>query len=163
MEFRELLITDGDGIREMSAVATAILRDYYDPIIGKEQNDYMLAKFQTPDAIRGQLAEGYRFFFAGAGDRTAGFLAFYPRGGSLYLSKLYLYREERGRGYGREMVDFALAQAREAGLDGVELNVNRFNPTVEVYERMGFRRIRSEKIDIGGGFYMDDYVYRLDA
>ena len=56
LEFRELLITDGDGIREMSAVATAILRDYYDPIIGKEQNDYMLAKFQTPDAIRGQLA-----------------------------------------------------------------------------------------------------------
>ena len=103
------------------------------------------------------------FSSPGAGDRTAGFLAFYPRGGSLYLSKLYLYREERGRGYGREMVDFALAQAREAGLDGVELNVNRFNPTVEVYERMGFRRIRSEKIDIGGGFYMDDYVYRLDA
>ena len=44
----------------------------------------------------------------------------------------------------------------------IELNVNRFNDAVRVYEKLGFRRIREEKNDIGHGYYMDDYVYSLE-
>ena len=47
-------------------------------------------------------------------------------------------------------------------MSAIELNVNRFNPSIAVYEHLGMRRIRAEKNDIGSGYYMDDYVYRLD-
>lgn len=55
MEFDELYKNDADGIREMSAMASEIVREHYDPIIGRKQNDYMLAMFQTEDAIKNSL------------------------------------------------------------------------------------------------------------
>ena len=60
------------------------------------------------------------------------------------------------------MLDFVVSQARAENLPAVTLNVNKYNDTVRIYEAMGFRRVRSEKNDIGSGYYMDDYVYQLD-
>jgi len=43
----------------------------------------------------------------------------------------------------------------------VELNVNRFNNARWFYEKIGFRVVRDEVIDIGQGFVMDDHVMEL--
>lgn len=163
MILEELLIADEAGIAEMSAMATEILKDYYDAIIGAEQNDYMLRLFQTPDAVREQLSHGYRYFFAAEDGRRLGFFAFYPKADCMYLSKLYLYKTERGKGYANGILRFLSEETRKAGLPSIELNVNKYNPTVRIYERLGFRRIRDEKNDIGSGYYMDDYVYSLNV
>ena len=48
------------------------------------------------------------------------------------------------------------------GLSAIELNVNKHNPTVDIYEHYGFTRIDANLIDIGSGFFIDDYVYRLE-
>ena len=80
----------------------------------------------------------------------------------MYLSKLYLYKTERGKGYSRQMVDFVAGKARNAGLPAIELNVNRDNSAVRAYEKLGFQMIRTEKNDIGEGFFMDDFVFRLE-
>jgi GNAT superfamily N-acetyltransferase len=162
MEFKQLTETDGNGIREMSGLATGIVRDYYDPIIGKAQNDYMLDRFQSVAGITDQLRHGYRYYFVREDGRDIGFLAFYPREDHMYLSKLYLRGEERGKGRAREILDFVAGKAREEGLSAIELNVNKRNPTVRIYEKLGFRIKRAEKNDIGSGFYMDDYVFRLE-
>ena len=162
MVFAQLRLSDEAGIREMSDMATAIVREHFDPLIGKEQNDYMLALFQSRDAIRRQLETGYRYYFVRLEGRNIGFVAFYPKDDSMYLSKFYLYREARGKGYSRRMMDFVIRETRSAGLAGIELNVNRNNSACRAYEHLGFKIIRSEKNDIGRGFYMDDYVYRLD-
>lgn len=162
MVFERLCSGDREGIAEMSAVASAIVREHYDPILGVEQNDYMLEKFQSPGAIAEQLDRGYEYYFVGDKSHRLGFAAFYPRGDAMYLSKLYLYKDERGKGYSRLILDFVRDKAARAGLSAVELNVNRFNPSIAVYEHLGMRRVRAEKNDIGGGWYMDDYVYRLD-
>ncbi len=162
MEFIRLQASDEQEIREMSAMAEEIVREHFDPIIGKEQNDYMIAMFQTPGAIRSQLEHGYRYYFAVNEGRNAGFLAFYPKQDVMYLSKFYLYRSQRGKGYSWQMLDFVRQNALAEGLEAIELNVNRFNMAVQVYEKLGFRVIRTEKNDIGNGYYMDDYVFRLD-
>ena len=160
----EVLLPDDDKeITEMSEMATAILRDYYDPIIGKAQNDYMLKIFQSEDAIRDQLSHGYRYYFVREDDKDLGFFAFYPREDVLYLSKLYLYKEQRGKGFSRQILEMLKTQAKELGLKKIELNVNRNNPTKYIYERLGFTVAREEKNDIGNGFYMDDYVYALEV
>lgn len=162
MIFAELLPADEKGIGEMSAMATQIVREHFDPIIGKAQNDYMISQFQTPAAIRGQLEHGYRYFFVKEEQRQIGFLAFYPRGRAMYLSKLYLYKTERGKGYSAQMLAFVIQAAKAAGLDSIELNVNRNNDAVCVYRKLGFQVIRTEKNDIGQGFFMDDLVLRLE-
>ena len=161
MDFEQLMPYDESGIKEMSRMATAIVREHYNPIIGKEQNDYMIQKFQTVDAIKEQLEHGSQYYFASDKRRRIGFLAFYPRENAMYLSKLYLYKDERGKGYSRQMLDFVVRNARNIGLTSIELNVNRNNSAIYAYEKLGFKVIRAEKNDIGAGFFMDDYVYGL--
>ena len=161
MEFQKINQEDDGAVKELSALASAIIRDYYDPLLGEEQNTYMIEMFQSERALREQMDHGYRYYYPVEEGRKLGFLGFYPREDALYLSKWYLKAEERGKGYARPMLDFLRNEAKKEGLSAIELNVNKYNPTVAIYEKLGFLWVRSEKNDIGSGFYMDDYVYRL--
>lgn len=162
MDFILLDGNNAEAVKAMSTMATTIVREHYDPILGIEQNSYMLEKFQSVHAIKEQLANGYRYYFVRNEGRNLGFIAIIPHCDSMYLSKLYLYKHERGKGYSRQIINFIATQARKAGLNAIKLNVNRFNPSIRPYEALGFQRIREEKNAIGHGYYMDDYVYRLD-
>ena len=42
MTFDRLLLSEESRIKEMSKMATEIVREHFDPIIGKAQNDYMI-------------------------------------------------------------------------------------------------------------------------
>ena len=161
VEFVALDAGDEAALEAMSALATGIVREHYDPIIGREQNDYMLERFQSVRGIREQLEHGCNYRFVRLDGRDVGFLAWYRRDDHLYLSKLYLKKDVRGRGLGRQMVGYVRQRAQEAGLREIRLNVNRNNSTVRIYEKMGFQVIREEKNDIGHGFYMDDFVFSL--
>ena len=55
----ELRKVNIDEINELSVLATKIVREHYDPIIGKETNDYMLNLFQSPEGIQKQINDGY--------------------------------------------------------------------------------------------------------
>lgn len=162
MTFRRVDAAEADQIRALSELATAIVKEHYDPILGAEQNDYMIRKFQSVQGITDQLEQGYQYYFvAGDDGELLGFLAFYPRGKALYLSKLYLLKEQRGRGYSKAMLAFVIARAKDRGLSAIELNVNKQNDeAIRAYRGLGFVKIREEKNAIGNGFYMDDDVYR---
>lgn len=45
--------------------------------MGKAQNDYMLKKFQSPEAIREQIAGGYRYYWMKDGGRTVDYVMEY--------------------------------------------------------------------------------------
>lgn len=77
MNFIKLSIENEAGISEMSKMATEIVREHFEPLIGKEQNDYMLEMFQTEPAIKKQLQNGYNYFFVRDDNKNIGFLAFY--------------------------------------------------------------------------------------
>lgn len=158
--------TDGDTIRRLSAFASAVVKQHFGPIIGAAQNDYMIRRFQSPEAIRRQIDAGALYCLVLCRGELIGFLACFPKPDAgrqkLYLSKFYLAAQQRGKGFARQMLDFVEAQARTLGLDAVFLNVNRHNrDVIAVYRHLGFAVIREEKNDIGGGFFMDDYVMEL--
>ena len=163
MRFIPLSADDPAQIQRMSRLATTIVKDYFDPLIGAAQNDYMIARFQTPDAIAAQLANGYEYFFiSDEAGCILGFLAYVREPERLYLSKFYLQKDQRGHGYSRTMRDFVIQAAVNAGLSHIELNVYKHNDaTLAAYEALGFTRLRAEANDIGNGFVMDDYVYGL--
>lgn len=162
MKFEQLPLWDESKIIEMSQIATEILREHYDPIVGKTQNDYMLEKFQSAQSIRDQLKQGVQYYFVSENGKSIGFLAFFPKTYCVYISKFYLYKAERGKGFSHKMLNFVIIKTKEAGLAAIELNVNKRNSSIPVYEKLGFKIIASEKIDIGQGYYMDDYVCRLE-
>lgn len=151
---------DEEKIRELSALASEIVKEHYDPLLGSEQNDYMIQMFQSVPAITEQLEHGYRYYLVcGKQGEKEGFLGFYPKEEGMYISKFYLHRDYRGRGISRDMLAFVKEETQKLGMDRITLNVNKYNDAIKAYEKLGFTRLRDEVNDIGHGYVMDDYVY----
>lgn len=150
-------------IETLAALADEIWHEFFPCILTESQINYMVEKFQSAPAMRDQIANsGYRYYFVMLGEETIGYIGIQPEDELLFLSKLYLKKEYRGHGYGRQMIDFVVQQARELGKSGVYLTVNRFNDgSVGVYRATGFDLVRTQVTDIGNGYIMDDYVFQL--
>lgn len=150
--------TDGD-YEELEIMAREIWRECFHGLISDSQIEYMLDKFLTTEEMKRCAAEGYIYRTVLCGERKVGFVALHPEGKKMFLSKLYLYSRERGKGFGRMMLEDVLREAEKMGLESVYLTVNRGNArAIGVYERCGFSRVREQDADIGGGYVMDDYV-----
>ena len=75
------------------------------------------------------------------------------------LDKIYVHDRYRGKGYGSALLRHAEEQARRLGMQTLYLQVNKGNATaIAAYRRNGFEVTDDIKVDIGGGFWMDDYV-----
>ena len=56
----------------------------------------------------------------------------------------------------------AIAAAKRAGCRFLRLNVNKNNAAaLRAYQRNGFYQAEAVKVDIGGGYFMDDYVMEV--
>lgn len=143
----------------IAALAREIWRKHYVPIVGEVQVEYMLERFESADAIRDAIARGDEYWLALGGETLVGYLALRtdedPR--FLKLNKLYLCEPARGSGWGRRLLSFAEARARDRGAEVLWLLVNKQNPAVHFYERVGFSRAAECVTDIGHGFVMDDF------
>jgi diamine N-acetyltransferase len=147
-------------IARTARLAHEIWEEYYPAIITLEQIRYMLETFQSQEAIETQMEEGMAYYLAVEGDAEIGYLAYAEeQDGSLFLSKIYISKEFRNRGSGREMFAFILGQAQERNVKTIRLTVNKNNTaSIDTYLKMGFTIAAAVKNDIGSGFYMDDYV-----
>ena len=162
MEFIQVHSHETERIEKLSAFASAIVKEHYDPIIGPEQNDYMIEMFQAPHSIRRQIEEGHLYYIAAVNGQWVGFCGIHPDGGKMFLNKLYIHKSQRGHGYASRIMDFIRGLCVVSGLTAIWLRVNRENTnSIEVYRHMGFEVVKMDKADIGGGFYMDDYILEL--
>lgn len=156
-------VTGAALIAETAAVADAIWREHYPPMIGTEQVDYMLARFQTPEAIALQIDDGHRYRLLRRGGAAVGYLAWRIDDAGLFVSKIYVVSELRGSGLGRACFEWLCAVGRRHGCRRIWLTVNRGNRVaLEAYRRWGMRNAGAVVADIGGGFVMDDYRFELD-
>lgn len=152
-------LTLHDDIEAVAELACDIWHEFYVPLIGKAQVDYMVARFQSADAIREQLRLGYEYFVVCRGAALIGYMGVQPQQErkALFISKFYLHKSSRGSGTGRLCMEFIEQLAGQRGLTLLWLTVNKGNPSVKVYERLGFRIAKDIVMDIGNGFVMDDY------
>ena len=52
--------------------------------------------------------------------------------------------EERGRGFGTELLEELIREVKNEGYHQISLSVDSNNPAIELYKRMGFRIVNSE-------------------
>jgi ribosomal protein S18 acetylase RimI-like enzyme len=156
------VITPGD-IATVARLAREIWTAHYTPIIGAEQVDYMLGRFQNEDAIAAQITEGFAYFLVAVEGGAVGYAAILPEpDASLFLSKIYVHSSARGQGAGKALLDHIITLARRRGLSRIHLTVNRHNQhSIAWYLRQGFVKIGTKCQDIGNGFVMDDDVLVL--
>ena len=55
-------VTDAGDVALVAGLAEEIWNQHFVGIIGQGQVDYMLGKFQSAEAIAGQIAEGYEYY-----------------------------------------------------------------------------------------------------
>ncbi len=66
--------------------------------------------------------------------------------------------ELQGLGLGKELMTSVIDQVKTAGAKKLLLNVYRLNKAIAFYKKLGFDIIKEEDVDIGNGYFMNDYV-----
>ena len=154
-------VETAEDIERVAKLAEPIWREHFTPIIGKKQVAYMLDKFQSVHAVTDQIAEGYEYRILVVDGHDAGYIGTHREEERMFLSKLYVNRRYRGRGFAGFMLDDLVK--RSEGLRAIYLTCNKYNEgSLAVYRKRGFEIIDSVVTDIGNGFVMDDYIFELD-
>lgn len=145
--------------KAISDLAKEIWTEHYTPIIGVDQVNYMLEKFQSEEAIENQiLNNNYDYFTIINNNIPLGYLAIKRENEALFLSKIYIMKSFRGQGFGKISMDFIETKAKDLNCSKIYLTVNKYNTnSINAYKNIGFIKIEELIIDIGNGYLMDDY------
>jgi diamine N-acetyltransferase len=142
-------------IREM---ALKIWIPTYTPILGSKQVGYMLERFYSLRSLKEQMSFGQKFLIFTKGGYPAGFVSYSTgtdnNAKTRKIHKLYILPQYQGMGIGNYILAYVAAPHF-----ALELNVNRYNtPAINFYKKNNFAIVKEEDIDIGEGYYMNDYV-----
>jgi GNAT superfamily N-acetyltransferase len=153
----KLIIATEKDIPLIAGMAARIWPVHYTPIIGSAQVDYMLKKLYSESSLREQFHKGQNFFLIMNDGKPIGYIAVEGDGKQFFMHKFYMEVEEQGKGYGKKIFNELLKLFPQ--LNTIELQVNRRNiKTVNFYFRVGFVIKEAKDFDIGGGYFMKDYV-----
>ena len=156
MTIRKASPEDALLIRDL---AYAIWPSAYGHILAQEQLDYMLNKMYKEDVLRQQMQKEIDFIIVEDGSQPVGFASYGLEKPGIYkLHKIYVLPSQQGKGTGRFLLDEIEKTIRSKGATSLLLNVNRQNKAKTFYEKLNFHVIREEDIDIGEGYFMNDYV-----
>jgi GNAT superfamily N-acetyltransferase len=164
----EIIITRA-GLPDRAFIRSVSERTWpstYGHIISQEQIDFMLDWMYSDASLEKQMNTGCEFYIAciqnDHGDLDpVGFCSVSPEDGAHKLNKLYVLPVAQGTGAGKALLNKAIEVAKAAGSTSLFLQVNKQNTAYTFYLKKGFIKELEFKFDIGNGFYMDDYVMRL--
>ena len=161
-----LLIRPGEleDINSIGFLAQQIWPVTYGKILSGEQLEYMLNLIYSPASLRRQMLEDkHQFLIVEQDEEAIGFASWSAASepGVYKLQKLYVLTGQQGRGLGRALLQYIFEAIRPDGATLLRLNVNRYNSARQFYERMGFAVVKEEDIDIGNGYFMNDYVMEI--
>lgn len=158
VDFQE--VATQEQLKELAELADHIWKEYFPCILAEDQINYMVKKFQSYEAMQLQIKEqGYSYYFIQWEDKKVGYLGVKPEGERLFLSKLYLKKEARGKGLASRAFKFLDDFCKKRKMNRIYLTVNKYNNhSIEVYKAKGFHNIKSQVQEIGNGYIMDDYI-----
>lgn len=146
-------------IRDM---AKMIWNDYYVPIIGQKQVNYMLDKMYDLESLKEQLHKGHVFYFIKVNESTTGFISVSKQNeNDFFIHKFYIDQAKAGTGIGTKALEKLIELINPKLLT---LTVNRQNfKSINFYFKNGFKIDRVEDFDIGNGYQMNDFVMIKDV
>ena len=154
--------TDCELIRSL---ACRVFPYTYKDILTEEQIIYMMEWMYAKENIRLQMRDGHVYYIACLNGEPAGYVSVRPDGADCFhLEKIYVLPEFQGAKCGGVLFRTAVAyvKAMHPSPCILELNVNRNNPALGFYRRMGMHIDREGDFPIGNEFYMNDYIMRME-
>jgi GNAT superfamily N-acetyltransferase len=151
------------GISVIKELTEKIWPQTYSSILSAEQIAYMMDMMYGTEALRSQIEDqNHRFILCYDDGKPVAFASYSEKEPGLFrLHKIYVLPGLQGKGVGKALIDYIVDDIKPQKAQVLELNVNRCNKAKDFYSRLGFTVFREEDIDIGGGYFMNDYVMRL--
>ena len=134
----------------------------YGEILSPQQLDYMMELIYSKTALQKQIEKGDEFIIACNDEQPVAFASYSPKENNLQifnLHKIYILPNQRGKGIGKLLIKYIAAAIKPCSI--LQLNVNRLNKALYFYQKLGFKITGEEDIDIGNGYFMNDYVMEL--
>ena len=152
---------DEADLPKVRDLAERIWRSSYAELLSPGQIEYMLDWMYSLERLRRDWTSGVVFHWPIVDQIPVGYMATQtdPHAAVLHLHKLYVLPQFQGKGLGGRLLEHAFQAATQAGCRTVRLHVNKGNlRAIACYHRHGFLKEASVVNDIGGGYFMDDYV-----
>lgn len=157
LDIRPILPED---VPAVAALARLVWQDAYPEILPQAQIDHMLAERYDHTRLRAELADPQKWLVqAFVGAARAGFACGEIHHDEFKLDKLYVHPEFQRSGVGGALIGWMQDTACGNGFAAMILAVNRHNEkAVRAYRKHGFLIRETRVLDIGDGFFMDDYI-----
>jgi ribosomal protein S18 acetylase RimI-like enzyme len=156
---------DTAAISVIKELAYKIWPTAYKDILSAEQMKYMLDLFYSESSLQKQMQEAHQFILAQDENNAVGFASYSSKNnnGTIYrLHKIYIDPNQQGKGIGKILIDYICNDIKPKGATNIELNVNRYNKAIQFYQKIGFTITKEEDIDIGNGYFMNDYILKYE-
>ena len=156
---------EAEDINTIGYLAYQIWPSAYKDILNFEQLHYMLQYFYSPESLRDQMLKKHHTFLLAETEEEEpiGFASFSKvQQGVFKLHKLYVLPGLQNMNVGRSLLECVLEECAVEGADKLQLNVNRNNKAISFYEKLGFRIVKEENVDIGNGYVQEDYLMEKD-
>ena len=145
-------VTKASYIRAVSALAQEIWAECYRRVLPGKQLKLALEQYQSPDAISDAMDEGVNYFLVQMGSRDVGYFAFHVTAGTVVIDHIYLKKEFRTRGLGREILTYCEKLASGENLSIVNLYVpQKCQETVTYFKHRGYRPAEDVLLPVQGG------------
>lgn len=133
-------------------------------MISQKQIEYMLNWMYSIKQLEENFDKGHAFIILKSANEQLGFASFEMRENknSIRLHKLYVDPNKHHKGSGRKLLSSIIEKGRAQEYRSLDLFVNRTNPAVSFYEKLGFKIVESLDLDIGNGYYMNDYRMKIE-
>jgi ribosomal protein S18 acetylase RimI-like enzyme len=156
-----ILKANADAIPTIKKLAHLTWQVTYKEILSAKQMNYMLHLFYDEDALQKQMVQGHQFILAVENNEAVGFASYSPKENNtaIYkLHKIYVDPNQQGKNIGKLLLNYIIDDIKTKNADKLELNVNRHNKALHFYQKNGFEIVKEEDINIGNGYFMNDYV-----
>ena len=141
-------------------------RSHYPGIISPEQIDFMLDLMYSEEEITSQFNNpNYHYYLLGNEKNFYGIMGFenHYEQNTTKLHRIYITEDGKGKGLGKEAIQFLKNQILEVGDQRIILAVNKQNPSYHFYISQDFKVYEEGVFDIGNRFVMDDYLMEWNA
>ena len=152
------------GVKDIAAIgllAHQVWPKTYGNLMSEDRLQYMLQLIYSPASLKDQMEQqGHTFLLAELDKAPVGFASFSKTGeqGFYKLHKLYVNTDIQGKGLGKALLNAVIEEIKLLDAGTLILNVKRDNTAINFYKKLGFSVTREEDIDIGNGYFMNDYV-----
>ncbi len=158
-------------IRELASDELNIIEDLakviwpvsFKKMISSAQIKYMLDWMYKQEKLKENYRNGHRYAIFTENNNSIGFISYETKTNksTVRIHKLYVHPLIQKKGIGKKLLDYTVKKARNKNMFYVDLFVNRTNPAVLFYKHLGFTIEEEIDLDIGNGYFMNDYRMKL--